>query len=125
MQELVYCATPSRLSYKMNDIMNFVSDQGKGPFHPFQAFPYERFEGGIIGREKSMEFCRRAIGICDEIYLFGVSEGTLDDLLEGRKQKKPVSEFVEKFDPEWRRYYQLFVVNPKYKDVILGLLGKK
>ena len=100
MKLLIYCATPSRLNYKMKEIMDFVTNEGNAPFHPFQAFPYERFEGGPIGREKTMEFCRKAISICDKVYLFGISKGALDDVKEGKKLKKPIKEFVELFDPE-------------------------
>jgi hypothetical protein len=125
MKLLIYCATPSRLNFKIKEIMDFVTKEGNAPFHPFQAFPYERFEGGSIGREKTMEFCRRAISICDEVYLFGISKGTLDDINEGKRQQKPISEFVEKFDPEWRKYYDLFVLNPKYEEVILEVVGNK
>ncbi|HLD04664.1 MAG TPA: hypothetical protein VJG90_03005 [Candidatus Nanoarchaeia archaeon] len=63
MSLLIYCATPSRISEKRESIMDFVSSQGHGPFHPFQAFEYERFEGGMVGRERTMEFCRRAVDI--------------------------------------------------------------
>ena len=66
MSKLVYCATPARLKAKQKEIMDFVTTQGYGPFHPFQAFEYERFEGGHLGRKKTLEFCKRAIEICDE-----------------------------------------------------------
>ena len=125
MHELVYCATPSRLSHKLKAIMDFVSQEGNAPLHPFQAFPYERFEGGSIGRAKTMEFCRRAIGISDRVYLIGISEGALDDIIEGKNQKKPISQFVERFDPEWRKYYDLLIQKPNYEKIILGVVGKK
>ncbi len=124
MNLLVYCATPGRLSYKMNEIMDHVTKEGNAPFHPFQAFPIERYEKGTIGREKSMEFCRRAIQMCDSLYLFGISEGALDDLLEARRLGKPISQFVERYDPEWRKYYGLFFSNRKYKDALSEILRR-
>ncbi len=58
MSKLIYCATPSRLVHRIKDIMDFVTNQGYAPLHPFQAFPYERFEGNPkIGRSKSIEWC--------------------------------------------------------------------
>lgn len=115
MSKLVYCATPARLSSKMIEIMDFVTQQGIGPFHPFQAFEYERFEGGPIGREKTMEFCCRAVEMCDEFWLFGISEGTLTELScvlafnEASPSKaKPIRCFYETFDPEWQKYYRKY-----------------
>lgn len=62
MTKLIYCATPSRLVHRSNDIMDFVTEQGYAPLHPFQALPCERFEGNTrIGRAKSMEWCCRLV----------------------------------------------------------------
>jgi hypothetical protein len=104
--KLIYCATPSRLSEKKKEIMDFVSHKGLGPFHPFQAFEYERFEGGAIGREKTLEFCCRAIDACDEFWLFGISKGTLLELEYSLKNKKPIKLFFEKFDSDWKNEYE-------------------
>jgi hypothetical protein len=103
---LIYCATPARLAEKKKEIMDFVTKKGLGPFHPFQAFEYERFEGGPIGREKTIEFCCRAIDICDEFWLFGVSEGTLAELCHAIKRKKPIRLFIDEFDKNWRKEYK-------------------
>ncbi len=66
MTELIYCATPSRLVDKIEEIMDYVTERGLAPFHPFQAFSYKRFEGNpAIGREKAMEFCFRTVEIPD------------------------------------------------------------
>jgi hypothetical protein len=112
MTKLVYCATPARMADKKNKIMDFVTKQGHGPFHPFQAFEYKRFEGGPVGREKTMEFCRKSVDICDELWLFGISEGTLEEMDYAMKTGKPVEFYYEKFDPEWEKHYQKFM--PKY-----------
>ena len=95
--------------------MNFVTKQGFGPFHPFQAFEYERFEGGPIGREKTMEFCCRAIEICDEFWLFGISEWTLIELVHVLKfnednpsDAKHIRSLYKEFDPEWKVYYEKY-----------------
>lgn len=52
MSKLVYCASPSRLVHRVKDIMDFVTDQGYAPLHPFQALPYERFEGNPGSEDK-------------------------------------------------------------------------
>ena len=104
MVKLIYCAQPGRLPNKKRKVMSFVSRHGGAPLHPFQAFPFGLYEGGPIGREKTMKFCRRLISISDEVWLFGVSEGTLEDLNHAVKIKKPIKLHLE-FDPEWKRYY--------------------
>ncbi len=79
MSKLIYCAAPARIVHRLKDIMDFVTNQGNAPLHPFQAFPYERYEGNPrIGRTKSMEWCLRLIDISDEFCMFGVSNGTLE-----------------------------------------------
>ena len=103
---LIYCATPAKLAGKKKEIMDFVTRQRLGPFHPFQAFEYERFEGGPIGREKTMEFRCRAIDICDEFWLFGISEGTLTELRHAIERKKPTRLFLDEFDKNWRKEYK-------------------
>lgn len=106
MSKLIYCATPSRLSHKTVEIMNFVTYRGCAPLHPFQALPYERFEGNpIIGRAKSMEWCLKLIEISDEFWMFGVSSETLEEVVYAKKIVKPVRLFLD-FDFEWKKYYQ-------------------
>jgi hypothetical protein len=39
--------------------------------------PYAFFEGGAPGREQTLTWCCRLIDICDEFWLFGLSDGTL------------------------------------------------
>ena len=106
MSKLIYCATPSRLNTKRKEIMDSVTKKGYGPLHPFQAFEYERFEGGPIGRVATIEFCKRLIDVSDEFWMFGVSEGTLIELTHALRNKKPVTLLLDEYDPEWKQYYQ-------------------
>lgn len=107
MSKLIYCATPSRLVHRIDKIMDFVTDQGNAPLHPFQAFPYERYEGNPeIGRTKSMEWCLRLVDISDEFYMFGVSNGTLEEVAHAIKTIKPVTLYFDGFDPEWEKFYR-------------------
>lgn len=107
--------------------MDFVTGLGFGPFHPFQAFEYERFEGGVIGREKSIEFCLRAIDICDEFWIFGISEGTMIELcyvLKGNlfsKNPKKIRLFLDEFDEDWKKEYKK--LKEKFGD-LLGMIKK-
>lgn len=88
---MVYCATPSRISSKKEEISSFVSKKGYAPLHPFIAFPFEQFEGNpVVGRKKSMGYCLKAVQICDEFWMFGVSKGTLEELNYAKKLGKPI-----------------------------------
>lgn len=106
MSKLIYCATPSRLVNKINEIMDFVTGLGYAPLHPFQAFPYGRFEGNPnVGRKKSMDYCLRLVDISDEFWLFGISEGTLDETSHALGIKKPLTLHLD-FDQEWKIFYE-------------------
>lgn len=65
---LIYCAIPSRMYKKSNFIMDYVESERCAPFNPLFAFPLERFEFGSVGREKTMNYCRRLIDLCDEFW---------------------------------------------------------
>jgi hypothetical protein len=122
--KLIYCATPSRLTEKTKDIMDYVTGKHLAPFHPFQAFELARFEHGPIGREKTLEFCCRAIGICDEFWLFGISAGSLyelqfaDELAKGG-QEMPIL-FIPDFDPEWKTYWRTLAVGLERFEKLFG-----
>lgn len=111
--DLIYCATPSRMADKTKEIMDFIQAKGYAPFHPFLAFPYERFEGNpAVGREKTMRFCQKAINICNRLGLFGISEGTVLTELGYTLwlnaypivpfKIRPIEFFFQKFDPYWQ-----------------------
>jgi hypothetical protein len=107
--DLIYCATPSRLKDRKEDILNFVNEKTPyAPFHPFTAFPWELFEGNKkVGRKNAMNYCIRSIDICDRFGLFGISEGTATiELPYALSKNKPIDLFVEEFDPDWRKYFQ-------------------
>jgi len=109
MSELIYCATPSRLSQYTDMIMDFVSERSHAPFHPFKAFPFDRFEGNpAVGRDLSMEYCARAVEMCDQFWMFGVSEGTLTEIRKAIGSKKPMEVHLEDWKPgdtDWREHY--------------------
>ncbi len=109
MSELVYCATPSRMAGQTEKIIDFVVKEGYAPLHPIQALPYEAFEGNPnVGRKKTMEYCQRLIDISDRFWMFGVSEGTMDDLsyARGLEKKLPVRLVFDGFDVAWEEFYK-------------------
>ena len=104
MSELVYCAIPSRLRHLVTEVNDYVSVRGHGPLNPFQAFEYERFEGGAPGRVLTLLWTRRLVSIADQVWLFGVSEGALRDACIGILLQKRVLA-VRGFDPNWDTYW--------------------
>ena len=62
---------------RTDEFQDFVIGQGHAPVNPFQAFPYPIFEGGRPGREQTLEWCCRLVDMCDQVWLFGISAGTL------------------------------------------------
>ena len=107
MSKLIYCATPSRLIHRTEEIMDFVTNRGNAPLHPFQAFPYPRYEGNPkIGRTQSMKWCLRLVDISDEFWMFGVSDGTLEEVAYAIKTSKPIHLKFDGFDSEWKNFYQ-------------------
>lgn len=53
-----------------------------------------------------MEFCLRAVGICDEFWLFGISDGTLQELCHAQKLGKLIRVHLNEFDPNWLVVYR-------------------
>ncbi len=84
--------------------MRFVASRGAACLHPFNALPYDFFEGGAVGRQETLKICCRLIDCCDEIWVFGISEGVLIEL-EYAGTTKPILSFIQDFDPEWRHFY--------------------
>lgn len=110
--------------------MDFVTARGYGPFHPYQAFEIERFENGPIGKQQTMNFCCRAIDVCDEFWLFGISEETLTELCRVLNPWsstfagiKPVRLFLDEFDPEWKTEYAR--LKDRFRDPLRKVNTKK
>ena len=94
--KLIYCATPKRIFHKSNEIINKVLSTGNAPFFPFFSFPINIFEDGPIGREKTINFCLKSIEICDELWFFGLSEGTILELNHAKNigKKNKIHRFI-------------------------------
>jgi hypothetical protein len=72
-----------------------------------------------------LEFCCRAIEMCDEFWLFGVSEGTLVELthvINFNKNNlinpKIIRYLYKLFDPEWKDYYEKY--RNRFADPLAG-----
>jgi len=106
--KLIYMAVPTRLvngQESMEKQMDVITKEGNAPLHPFQAYPYERYEGGPVGKVKTWEFCCRLIDIADEVYLFGIGHGTLNEVAYAIKKDKPIKLLMDVWDPDWKKHY--------------------
>lgn len=116
--QLAYCASPARITENKESIIEYVSSIGFAPFHPFISFPYEKFEGnGKIGREKSMEYCKRMVKSCDIFFLFGISEGTLLEELPVAVESGIPIILNKEFDQKWDKKTKEFAKLPGNKGI--------
>lgn len=90
-------------------IQEFVRDSRRSPFYPHDAFPREYFEEGLAGRSGTIAFCCRAVEMCDEFWVFGISEEVIVQLGHALRCAKPVSLLYghKQFDGDWRKHRHL------------------
>lgn len=103
MGKRIYCAIPPRLVSYQRRIVDVVAAQNCVPIHAFQTPPCESFENRSVGRELSMESRKRMVDISDELWMFGVSDGTLEDLSYALSIEKPIR-LNGQFDPSWNEH---------------------
>lgn len=53
--------------------------------------------------------------------MFGVSEGTLEELVYALEKGKLIKLFFDEFDPGWREHYEK--LRAKYGNPLEGILG--
>lgn len=126
--QLVFASTPSRMVDRTDEIMQFVSKKGKACLHPFNAMPYEYYEGGELGRDYTLDVCHRLIAACDELWVFGASDGTMFEIEEfiknNARRSKPQQfrNYVKEFDPKWHEYLRAYAM--KYPAAAALLAGE-
>ncbi len=55
-----------------------------------------------------MEWCLKLVEVCDEVWLFGISEGTLQEAAHALQKNKPLKICGEGFDLEWKEFSEKF-----------------
>lgn len=131
MSELVYLSQPSRLGGAGSEeyrhhVIEEVTSTGLHVVHPFEALPYERFEGNPdVGRELSIHYCCRLIDACDGgIALTGISSGTLTETeyLFTHFPLRSLHIFTE-LDPSWEQEFDRYGQDPKFEAVVGKIAG--
>ncbi len=118
--KIMYCAIPTRMRDKAEEIRSIVRKMGYAPVIPFDVGPYEDFEGGTVGRERTLDFMMHVQRFCDTCGLFGISEGTLGEINYAQKTGQEIKMFPS-YDPEWDVFYDN--LNKKYGDPFANLRG--
>ena len=120
---LIYLSQPARLGgatavENRERVIEAVTNRNLTVIHPFEAFPYERFEGAPnVGRERAMAYCCKLIDICEAgLAVTGISEGTLleTEYLLKHWPQRPLLNLIEEFDPDWRQYRDMFVDEDRF-----------
>lgn len=110
MDMVMYVAHPTRLRDKGDAIEEYAYKMGFAPVNPFGCGKYEFFEGGRMGRAKTLDFGlsvqRR---LCGHTGVFGISDGVLgevEDRLKWDKEKRIWIYYDAGFDPRWDSEYE-------------------
>jgi len=118
--EKVYCAMPFRLKSKKKEIINFVKEHGYEPLHPFDILPPSEFNYDNYPRKNIMEMCFGLIDRCNQLWIFGLASGSIEEWLYARNTGKQTRSFVTKFDGEWKNFSDRYI--KKYGNVIKEIL---
>lgn len=124
--KIMYCAMPTRFT-KMADwpsmrekIIETAVRWGYAPTIPFDIGEYKYFEGGTIGRKRTIEYMIHMMRFCDTVGIFGISDGALGELKTGLDEGKEIR-VCYGLDPEWEKYYEQ--LKDKYGDLLQRLRG--
>jgi guanylate kinase len=98
--KIMYCATPSRLRHKSGEVKEFARKMGYVPVIPFDVGPFEEFEGGKIGRARTIALMLQLERGCDATGVFGLSDGTMLEFEDAIIRRQEVR-LIPELDPEW------------------------
>lgn len=116
----MYCAMPTRLRDLREEVKTIARKWGYAPSIPFDIGEYEDFEGGSIGRKRTIEFMIHVMRFCDTVGIFGISDGVMGEMKSGLDEGKEIR-VCYGLDPEWEKYYEQ--LKDKYGDLLRRLRG--
>ncbi len=127
----MYLAHPTRIwkKYGSERQKQFARTKGFAPVNPFSCGDFEDFEGGIVGREGTLEWTLYLQRGCHWSGYFGISDGVMRELEDRLKwdNERRIRVFYEDdagvpFDPQWHDQYE--VLKKKYGDLLGELRGQ-
>ncbi|MBU6142007.1 hypothetical protein KGO95_02730 [Patescibacteria group bacterium] len=130
-QAMMYCAYPTRL-WKTGGgdrIIEYARQKGFAPVNPFNCGDFRDFEGGLVGREGTLQWTLHLQRGCYWTGYFGISEGVMRELQDRLcwDKNRHIRIFYEDdagkpFDPLWHQEYD--VLKAKYGDLLADVRGK-
>ncbi len=121
----MYIAHPTRLKERGGEMEEFVHRLGFAPVNPFGCGKYEYFEGGIMGRPRTLDFGLAVQQmICGHTGVLGISDGVMGEVKDRLKwdKEKRIRVFHDAgFDPRWDEEYERLSL--KYGDLFSELRG--
>lgn len=130
-QSVMYLAHPTRIwkAGGSNRILDFIRQKGFAPLNPFDCGDFQDFEGGIVGREGTLDWTLYLQRGCHWSGYFGISDGVMKELQDRLKwdKEKRIRVFYEDdkgkpFDEKWEQEYE--VLKKKYGDLLAEFKGK-
>src|SRR3989344_797918 len=129
-EAVMYMAHPTRMfkDGQSERLKEFVRKKGFAPVNPFGCGDFEDFEGGIVGREGTIQWTMHLQRGCHWSGYLGISEGVmceLQDRLKWDKEKRMrvfyEDENWQPLDPYWHEEYER--LKPKFGDLLSELRG--
>ena len=124
---VMYVAHPTRLRALGDKMEEFVYKEGFCPINPFGCGKFEHFEGGIMGRPRTLEF---GLAIQQQLTgntgVLGISNGVMGEIRDRLNwdKEKNIRVFRDAgFDPLWDEEYERLKIKPEYGDVFSELRG--
>lgn len=119
--KIMYCAMPTRLQRLKGLAKKIARRCGYAPTVPFDVGAFKDFEGGRIGRERTLKFMIGYMRLCQTVGIFGISDGVMGELKDALDEGKEIRVFYG-LDPEWEKMYEQ--LKGKYSDLFARLRGK-
>ncbi len=103
MLKIIYAATPSRMYNHKDEICNLIILNNCISIHPFLTLPLEIDYEKRYNREDIYRACFKLIDCSDELWIFGINNGSLKEYSYAKEQGKSTKSFVKLFDPIWKQ----------------------
>ena len=123
MRKIIYAATPFRIENLKDKICDFIQDKGHFPLHPFNTLPMLRYNYDNFTREEIMKVCYGMIDISDELWIFGIGSGSLDEFEYAKKIIIPTKSFAKQFDPEFTWHSEKKKYHKKHSGILKEILA--
>ena len=115
---LIYGATPFRMVDQTKKIYDFIESKGHFPILPLLLLPPDKVNYQKYRREEIYRICFGLVDICDEVWIFGIGGGSLQEFERAKDSGKPVRSLVKRFDPDWEKRSQKEKYFIKYKKLV-------